>query len=263
MLRHLKGKIALITGASSGIGRACAELLAAEGMRVLAIARTKQRLAGLEKAFAERGYQLGTVALDVRDRKAVEAFGRALAEEFGQDPTACPAVLVNNAGLARGLDPIQSGSLDDWDEMIDTNVKGLLYMTRAVLPLMLRADFGHIINVGSVAGRMSYPKGNVYCATKSAVASITESTNLDLLGSRVRACCIEPGMVKTEFSLVRFHGDAGQADSVYDGVDYLTAEDIAETVRWVVGLPQRVNVQSMLVMPTQQRNPYVVDRRRK
>jgi len=167
---------------------------------------------------------------------------------------------LNSAGLARGLDTVQEGSHDDWDDMIDTNVKGLINVTRAILPGMIARDSGHVVNIGSIAGHMVYPKGNVYCATKYAVRALTDAANLDLAGTRVRMSSVDPGLVETEFSLVRFRGDEERARTVYEGVDSLMPEDIADAVYYVLNTRPRVNVLNMLVMPTVQRSPFVMAR---
>jgi len=196
--------------------------------------------------------------LDVRDREGVFAFGREVA---ARGPV--PDVLINNAGLARGMSRIQEGDVDEWDEMIDTNVKGLLYVTRAILPLMVDRNYGHVVNIGSWAGRMVYPMGNVYNGTKFAVEALNQAMNLDLVDTGIRVTVIEPGMVRTNFSAVRFGGDEKRADAVYQGLTPLSAQDIADTVRFVVEAPDHVNIQSLTIMPTAQRNSYVVRRDKK
>ncbi len=253
----MRGKVALITGASSGIGEACARGLSALGMRLVLAARRIERLEALARELKEDGIHAEAHRLDVRDRAAVEAFAASLLARG-----MVPDVLINNAGLSRGLEALQRGSVDDWEEMIDANVKGLLYMTRAFLPAMIDAGRGHVVNLGSVAGREAYPGGNVYCATKAAVAMLGRAINTDLLGTPLRMSTIEPGMVLTEFSEVRFHGDKERAAKVYEGVEYLRPEDVADAIAWVVTRPPHVNVQDMLVMPTMQRNPYVLERRK-
>jgi serine 3-dehydrogenase len=171
-----------------------------------------------------------------------------------------PDVLVNNAGLASGLNPVHEGDYDDWDAMIDTNLKGLLNVTREVLPLMVERDCGHVINIGSVAGYIAYPKGNVYNATKFAVRGLTEAMNVDLFGTRVRMSSVDPGAAETEFSIVRFHGDEERAKHIYDGFQPLTAEDIADAVWYVANAPDHVNVSKLVMLPTAQRNPYLIHR---
>ena len=256
MTHELNGKWAIVTGASAGIGQATAWALAALGMKLIVTARREAALQTLCAEIKQNGGEARAYALDVRERAGVAAFGTWVREQG-----ITPYALINNAGLARGLSPIQEGSLDDWDEMIDTNIKGLLYMTRAFLPMMIAQNAGHIVNIGSIAGLISYPKGNVYCATKAAVKALNESINIDLLGTDIRCTLIEPGMVKTEFSEVRFHGDKDRADCVYTGVDYLGAEHIANAIVYAVGAPQPVNVQTLTIVPTAQRNAYVLSRK--
>jgi serine 3-dehydrogenase len=192
----------------------------------------------------------------VRDREAVNAAASALLEAG-----AVPDVLVNNAGLARGMHKVFEGNPDDWDEMIDTNIKGLLHVTRALLPAMVKRDSGHVVNIGSTAGHMTYPNGNVYAATKFAVNALTQGISLDLLGTRVRVTSIDPGFVETEFSVVRFRGDEDRAKKVYDGFRPLSPDDVAEAIFWVTNLPDHVNVADLIMMPVAQRNIYLVDRR--
>lgn len=246
----------LITGASSGIGEACARAFAAAGKPVALLARRLDRLESLAKEL-EREHRIEARAfrLDVTDREAVGAFAdreKALLDRV--------EVLLNNAGLAKGLDPVQSGNLDDWEIMIDTNLKGLLYLTRAVLPHLVAKKRGHVIQLGSIAGRWVYPRGNVYCATKRAVSALTETLRLDLHGTGIRVTEVSPGMVETEFSLVRL-GDAAKAETVYAGVNPLTAKDIADCVLWAASRPAHVNVQEIVVYPTDQATAGVVHRR--
>jgi NADP-dependent 3-hydroxy acid dehydrogenase YdfG len=256
---ELKGKSVVITGASSGIGEACAEAFASRGSALVLAARRKDVL---EKKAAELKHKYGVgvevFALDVRSRKAVFAFAGEL-EARGL----IPDVLVNNAGLARGLSKLHEGDVDEWEEMIDTNVKGLLYVSRAVLPLMVARNYGHVVNIGSLAGRIVYPAGNVYNATKFAVNALNQAMNLDLVGTNMRVSMIEPGMVKTNFSAVRFSGDEAKAAAVYEGIHSLSGGDIARAVLYVVEAPDNVNIQSLLIMPTAQRNPYVIHREKK
>lgn len=252
-MNRIEGRLALITGASSGIGQATAVALASRGANLVLAARRRERLEEI-RAELESNHS-ATVRihpLDVRDRDAVLAF----AEELEKDDVV-PDILVNNAGLSRGLDGIQEGDFRDWDEMIDTNIKGLLNVTRSILPAMIRRGRGHIVNLGSIAGQMVYPGGNVYNATKFAVRALNQAMNIDLVGTPIRVSSIDPGAVETEFSLVRFHGDAERASAVYEGFEPLTPEDIADAICYVVNAPPHVNVQEMLIMPTAQRNPYV------
>ena len=261
-MEQFHGKRVLVTGASSGIGRACAVRFAAEGARVVAWARRHERLEelagvirGLRTEHGEPGDVVVT-AVDVRDRDVVNAAAAAVVSDGG-----APDILVNAAGLAAGLEPLQEGDPDDWDRMIDTNVKGLLYVTRALLPAMTERGAGHVVNIGSTAGHITYPRGNVYCGTKAAVSALTEGMSLDLAGTPIRVSSIDPGMVETEFSVVRFHGDQARADDVYRGLQPLTADDIADIVAYVVAAPPHVNILDVVVYPTAQRNVYVVSRK--
>jgi 3-hydroxy acid dehydrogenase/malonic semialdehyde reductase len=247
-LRNSTDRTVAITGASSGIGLACAEAFASSGARLVLAARRRERLRELAASLEER-FQAPShlIELDVRDRKAVEkAFGSL------PGPFASIDVLVNNAGLGRGLDKLQEGDPDEWDEMIDTNVKGLLYVTRAVVPGMVARGRGHVINIGSVAGREVYPGGNVYCASKFAVKGLTRALKVDLLGTPVRVTTIDPGMVATQFSVVRFRGDEARAAKVYEHIEALTAADVADAVVWAATRPERVNVTEMVIVPTAQ-----------
>ncbi|MEX0893154.1 MAG: SDR family NAD(P)-dependent oxidoreductase [Gemmatimonadota bacterium] len=243
----------LITGASAGIGAACAHRLAADGHALILWARRAERLENLAADLrATYGAEVLTATVDVRDREAVRTAADALA-----DP---PDVLLNNAGLASGFDPVHEGDPEDWDRMIDTNLKGLLNVSRFLLPRMVARGSGHVINIGSTAGHMTYPKGNVYAATKYGVRALTEGMNLDLVGTGVKVSSVDPGFVETEFSVVRFHGDEDRAAHVYDGFRPLGPEDVADAVAYVIGVPAHVNVLDLVVVPTAQRNVYVVDR---
>ncbi|MDI3258580.1 MAG: SDR family oxidoreductase [Sinobacteraceae bacterium] len=245
--------IVFVTGASSGFGAAIARRFAAEGHAVVAAARRAERLHELKKEF---GARLLPLTLDVRDRAAVERAVAQLPPAFADID-----VLVNNAGLALGLEPAQRTDPEGWERMVDTNVKGLMYCTRAVLPGMVARDRGHVVNIGSVAGEWPYPGGNVYGATKAFVRQFSLNLRADLLGTRVRVSEIEPGMAQTEFSLVRFGGDASRASAVYQGVQPLTAEDVAETVHWVVSRPPHVNINTVSLMPIGQAfSPFAVHR---
>lgn len=242
--------LALVTGASSGIGAATARALSAAGFDLFLVARRADRLRELARSLESRG-RVDWQALDVRS-------GFASAEALpGLDRV---RVLVNNAGLAKGVAGVQDGDPRDWDEMIDTNIKGLLGLTRAVLPHMVRAGRGHVVNVGSVAGRWVYPGGAVYCATKFAVRALSEGLRLDLSGTGVRVTNVEPGMVETEFSQVRF-GNGERAKAVYKGMTPLKAEDVAESIVWCVTRPPQVNVQELVLYPTDQASPTTVHRR--
>ncbi len=254
MHTHLAGKVVLVTGATSGFGEACAEAFARAGATVVATGRRKERL---EALAARLGTRIHPLILDVRDRAAVE---RAI--EDLPAPLAPIDVLVNNAGLALGLEPAQRASLDDWDTMIATNCRGLVTVTRAVLPGMVERNRGHVVNVGSVAATYPYPGGNVYGATKAFVRQFTLNLRADLLGTAIRATSIEPGMAETEFSLVRFGGDTARASKVYEGVKPLSGADVAEAILWVVSLPPHVNVNALELMPVQQAfSPFAIDRK--
>ena len=252
-MNRIKGKLVLITGASSGIGRATAKCLASYGANLILVARREERLSELSTELeSEYNVMAKTWALDVRDRAAVNAFVEHLKNE-----SLVPDALINNAGLASGLSKLHEGSFEDWDRMIDTNIKGLLNVTRGIVPLMVQANRGHIVNLGSIAGHQVYPNGNVYNATKFAVRALNEALNIDLVGTKIRVSSIDPGATETEFSIVRFHGNEERADSVYQGYQPLTAEDIAEAIHFVLNAPPHVNVLDMVILPTDQRNSYV------
>lgn len=246
----------LVTGASAGIGQACARAFAAAGARLVLTARRYERLEALAAELREaHGSECLLLELDVRDREAVFAAVQGLPAEW-----AAIDVLVNNAGLGRGVDKLFAGDVDGWDEMVDTNVKGLLYVTRAVTPGMVERGRGHVINLGSVAGHEVYPGGAVYCSTKHAVGAITRGLRMDLLGTGVRVSTVDPGMVETEFSVVRFGGDAERAASVYRDMTPLTAADIADTVLWVATRPAHVNIDEVIIKPTDQASATLVHR---
>ena len=254
MYSRLKGKRAFISGATSGIGLSCALGLADAGTHLVLCARNAEKLAALKSDLEPYGVEVDTVVFDVRDRARVEAELSTLIETTEID------ILINNAGLALGLDPLDSGDVDQWEEMIDANVKGLLYVSRSIIPHMRKRNAGHILNIGSIAGRMTYPGGNVYCATKAAVHALTEAMNIDLAGTAVRVGNIAPGAVETNFSNTRFSGDDTKADAVYEGYEPLHSEDIADLALYILAAPPHVNVQDVLIMPTAQRNPYVLSR---
>lgn len=239
-------KTIMITGATSGFGEACARLFAANGWRLILTGRRQQRLDKLQQELGGAD-NVHCCCFDITDRQAVEQAFQSLPDEFAEID-----VLLNNAGLALGLEPADQTSLDDWDQMVDTNIKGLMYCTRTVLPMMKQQGKGYIINIGSIAGNWPYPGGNVYCATKAFVRQFSLAIRADLLGSGIRVTNIEPGNAETEFSMVRFNDNENRADSVYQGTVALTAQDIAETVWWLVSTPQHVNVTTMEIMPTQQ-----------
>lgn len=254
-MNRIKGKLILITGASSGIGAACARRFAADGARLALWARRRQRLEAVAKELATDPGAVRLAQVDVRDRAAVTRAAQDLVTAG-----AVPDVLINNAGLAAGLAKVHEGDPDDWDRMIDTNVKGLLNVTRALLPHMIARRRGHIVNLGSTAGHQTYPMGNVYNATKFGVRALTEGMNLDVAGTPLRVSAVDPGFVETEFSEVRFHGDRQRAKAVYQGFTPLTADDVADTIAYIVNLPEHVNILDLILVPTAQRNVYVVDR---
>jgi len=242
----MKSKHVVITGASSGIGRACAEVFAAAGSSLLLTARRLERLERLaEELSGKTGAHVDVHRLDVRSKEEVESM-QSLFEDFKAD------ILINNAGLARGVAPLQSGEISDWDEMIETNIRGLLLVTRAVLPSMIARGSGHIINIGSIAGHEAYPGGAVYCGTKHAVAAINRGLAMDTLGTGVRVSSVDPGMVETEFSIVRFHGDEKKAAQVYERLRPLTAEDVADAVFFCATRPPHANIREMVLMPADQ-----------
>jgi serine 3-dehydrogenase len=244
----LKGKITLITGASAGIGKACAEVFAREKSNLILTARRIERLKSLGKKLEkDYGIKVNCIQLDVRNYDQVERAVNSLDTSWKKID-----ILVNNAGLSRGLDKIHEGKKDDWDEMIDTNIKGLAYVTRHVLPLMVKRKKGHIINIGSTAGHDVYPAGNVYAATKFAVKAISQSTRYDVLDQGIKVTSVDPGMVETEFSLIRFRGDKERAKKVYTGIKPLSPKDVAETVLFCATRPQNVNINQVILTPLAQ-----------
>lgn len=254
---NLKGKISLITGASAGIGYSVAEVFAEAGSNLILTARRKELIDELATELREKyGVKVATYQNDVRNYSEVEKIINNLPSEWENID-----ILVNNAGLARGFSTIQEGDISDWEEMIDTNVKGLLYMSRLVLPGMVARGKGMLINIASIAGRAAYPKGNVYCGTKSAAKTISESMVIDLNGTGVRVCNIDPGMVETEFSLVRFHGDSTKAENVYKQFKPLIGRDIGEIALFVATRPAHVAIQDIMVTPTAQANAMIVDKK--
>lgn len=255
-MNRLAGKRVLITGASSGFGAAAARRFAEQGSDLLLSARRLERVEELAKEITEaHDVEVKVDGLDVTDRDAVAAYVADIAQQ-----KLVPDILLNNAGKARGLDKLHEGRIEHWEDMIDTNVKGLLYMTRAVVPHMVARNSGHVINLGSIAGHWTYPKGAVYNATKAGVKSITEGLNMDLLGTKVRVSSIDPGMAETEFSDVRFDGDTGKAKDVYKGVKPLSADDVADVILYVANLPEHVNILDVVLMPTAQRAATLVHR---
>jgi len=253
----LNGKTVFVTGASSGIGEACARAFAAEGARLLLAARRKSRLDELAPQLLQAGArEVHSLELDVRDRAKVEAGIAGLPPEWQAID-----VLINNAGLSRGLDKLQEGHPEDWDEMIDTNVKGLLYVTRAVVPGMVERGSGHVVNLGSTAGEITYPKGAVYCASKAAERAINDGLRQDVLGTPLRVTSVDPGMVETPFSEVRFRGDKERAAKVYQGVTPLTPHDVADAILWAVTRPAHVNIARISLTPVDQANSLLFNRK--
>lgn len=249
-------KTALITGATSGIGEACAHLFAQQGFRLILVARREEKLQGIARHLADKyAVEFQALTADVRDKAAVSQALEALPEDWKKVD-----VLVNNAGLSQGLDPIDKGDTSDWDTMIDTNIKGLLYVTKVVSNWMTARKHGHIINIGSIAGKEVYPNGNVYCATKHAVDALSKGMRMDLLPYGIRVTAIQPGMVETEFSQVRFKGDEARASKVYEGFEPLVAQDIAEAIWFAVSRPAHVNINDMLIMPAAQASATLVNK---
>lgn len=244
----LKNKIVFISGASSGIGMACARSFAREGANLILAARRKERL---EKLASELKEEFNTesriLSFDIQNYQEIKEAFNSLPEDWKNVD-----ILINNAGLAKGMQKLQDGNPDDWDVMINTNIKGLLYLTREVLPFMVKRESGHIINLGSTAGHDVYPSGNVYCATKFAVNAITQSLRIDVLDKSIKVSSVDPGMVETEFSVVRFSGDIERAKNVYKGVDPLTPHDVADAILYCATRPQHVNINEIILTPVAQ-----------
>ncbi len=256
-MNSLTGQLVFVTGASSGIGAACARAFARLGARLLLAARRVDRLVAMAPDLERDGAAgVRSVELDVRDSEAVRRVVEALPEGWTD-----VEVLVNNAGLSRGLDKLHEGEVRDWEEMIDTNVKGLLYVDRAVVPLMVERGRGTVVHIGSIAGRQVYPGGNVYCASKHAVRAVTEGLRIDLLGTGVRVTSVDPGLVETEFSVVRFRGDERRAGAVYEGLTPLTGDDVAEVVVFAATRPDHVDIADVLVLPVDQAGANFVHRK--
>ncbi len=257
-MNQLKNKIAFITGASSGIGKACAEEFAKEGASLILSARRRNQLSEFSESLKKKyGIEVLSFKLDVRNLDEVNKSVSSLPDVWKKID-----ILVNNAGLAKGYDKIYEGKTSDWEEMIDTNVKGLLFVTRQILPLMVERMEGHIINIGSTAGHEVYPNGNVYCATKFAVNALTQGIRIDTIDKNIRVTTIDPGMVLTEFSNVRFSGNTERANKVYEGVKPLSAEDIASAVLFCVTRPPHVNISEIILTPTQQASVAYVHRKK-
>ena len=248
-------KIALITGATSGIGRACAFKFAEGGYNLIITARSADKLEIVKRDLEDLGAEVLGLAFDVQNREASKKAYNYLPQEWRDID-----VLINNAGMARGLEAEYKGSFEDWDEMIDTNIKGLLTMTRLVVPGMVERNHGHVINIGSVAGDAAYAGGNVYCATKAAVKALTDGLRIDLANTAVRVTNIKPGLVETNFSKVRFHGDVERANAVYDGIKPLTGEDIADVCYYAACAPEHVQIAEVLVLATHQASGSVIYR---
>lgn len=252
----IQEQIVVITGASSGIGASCAKMFAKEGASLILAARRRDKLeevaTEIKQAYQSQIYLL---EMDVSDRHGVAKSMDSLPESWRNVD-----ILVNNAGLSRGLDKLQSGDIQNWEEMIDTNVKGLLYVTRSLLPGMVERNQGHIINIGSIAGHQAYPGGNVYCATKAAVRALSQGLKMDLLGTPIRVSCVDPGSVETDFSKVRFRGDTEKAAKVYQGMNPLTPDDIAEIVVFCATRPAHVNLSEVLVLATDQSSATMIHR---
>ncbi|MBF2047334.1 MAG: SDR family NAD(P)-dependent oxidoreductase [Leptolyngbya sp. IPPAS B-1204] len=252
----IRDQIVFITGASSGIGAACAHSCAAAGARLILAARRLERLEQIAADLKSFNTPIHLLQLDVRDRAQVEASLQALPPDWANVD-----VLINNAGLSRGLDKLHEANIQDWEEMIDTNVKGLLYVSRSLIPGMVCRGRGHVVNIGSIAGHQTYPGGSVYCATKAAVRALSEGLKMDLLGTPVRVTSVDPGMVETEFSQVRFHGDTERASNVYRDMCPLLPEDIAEIVLFCITRPSHVNISDLIVLATDQASATMVHRR--
>jgi len=246
----------MITGATSGIGLACARKFAENGDRLILTGRNEQRLNEIKTELAEKGTEVLTLAFDVRDRETAQQYVSGLAAEWQKID-----VLVNNAGLALGLEPEYEGNLDEWETMIDTNIKGLLTMTRLVVPGMVERNSGHIINIGSVAGDAAYAGGNVYCATKAAVKALSDGLRIDVANTAVRVTNLKPGLVETNFSNVRFHGDTERAANLYKGIQPLTGDDIADVAVFAANAPAHVQIAEVLILATHQASGSVIVRK--
>lgn len=249
-------KVVLITGATSGIGLACARKFAENGDKLILTGRNESRLADIKKELVEKDADVLTSVFDVRDREKASQFIESLPAEWQEID-----VLVNNAGLALGLEPEYEGNLDDWETMIDTNIKGLLTMTRLVVPGMVQRNHGHIINVGSVAGDAAYAGGNVYCATKAAVKALSDGLRIDVANTAIRVTNLKPGLVETNFSNIRFHGDTERAANVYKGVKPLTGDDIADVAVYAANAPAHVQIAEVLILATHQASGSVIVRK--
>ncbi len=244
----------IITGASSGIGEACAEIFAKNGFNLILNARRVDRLEALSSSLSKYNMKTYYKKVDMRNKDEIFEFVDSIPKEFFPID-----ILINNAGLSRGLEPLDAGNIEDWNEMIDTNIKGVLYITKKIIPIMKNQGYGHIINLGSIAGHESYPGGNVYCATKAAIKSLNKSLRMDLARTNIRVSSIDPGMVETEFSEVRFR-DSQRAKKVYENIKPLYAKDIADVIYFIATRPQHVNIEDVIIMPTQQASVLINDR---
>jgi 3-hydroxy acid dehydrogenase/malonic semialdehyde reductase len=254
-VNNISEKIALITGATSGIGKSCAKELAKMGVDLVITGRRDSRLLSLKAKLEEKyNIEVKTLCFDVSNKNLVEKELESLLNEYEID------ILINNAGIALGIEKIDAGLTENWETMIDTNIKGLLYVSKIVMTQMRANNKGHIVNIGSIAGIMPYPGGNVYSATKSAVHAISQSMNIDLIGTKIRVSNIAPGAVRTEFASVRFKGDNKKVEDTYAGFDELTPKDIADLIVYILNAPAHVNIQHTLIMPTAQRNPFMLHR---
>lgn len=254
----LSNKVVLITGSSAGIGKACAEAFAKEGAKLILTARRISNLKKISSSLIKKyKVKIFISQLDVSNKEEVKNFISSLKGEWRKID-----ILINNAGLARGLTGIDEGSYEDWNEMIDTNIKGLLYCSREIIPLMVKRKKGHVINIGSIAGHSVYPKGNVYNATKFAVNALSKSMRLDLYEKNIRVSTVDPGMVETEFSLVRFRGDKERAKNVYKGLKTLTPPDVADAVIYCATRPAHVNIDEVIIMPAIQASPLHIKRKK-
>lgn len=254
----LKGKVVFITGATSGIGEACARAFAEKGAKIIITGRQLFRLQSLASELFSYGTDVKFFALDVRQPQAILEVLNHLPDQWKKID-----ILINNAGLALGLEPLQEGNPDEWDTMIDTNIKGLLYVTKGILPLMISNHQGHIVNIGSLASVQAYPNGAVYCATKAAVKVLSDGIRMDVVHTPIRVTNVQPGLVDTNFSMTRFHGDRERAERVYQGIEALTAEDVADVVLYVTTAPPHVQIAEVTMMPTQQASSTVIHRKLK
>jgi serine 3-dehydrogenase len=256
-MNNFVNKNVFITGASSGIGKACAEIFSRQKANLILTARRVEKLNELAKKLTEEtAVKVKCIGLDVRDKKRVHEVASSLDSDWKNID-----ILINNAGLARGFDKIYEGKTEDWEEMIDTNIKGLLYVTRQLLPLMVTREKGHIINIGSLAGHEVYPYGNVYAATKFAVNALSRSIRLDVIDKGIKVSSVDPGLVETDFSIVRFSGDEKRAKNVYSGIEPLTAEDIAEAVLFCADRPDHVNINEVILTPVAQASATLIYRK--